>query len=185
MAPFFLYFAYGTDMHPLMLDIRNAGLSVQGPAVLMRHSLRFDIRSAGPDDASAKCDALYTGRASDSIHGVVYQIHQQYRDQLGAARREGSGYSAARATVGLATGPVEALFFTAEPAWREENLLPYDWYVAVIASGARIQGLPAVYQARLRAQRTMRDPDQDRARRNFQIARGSRKIRALFRTPRA
>ena len=81
---------------------------------------------------------------------------------------------------GFVVSHLDALAFLAEPDWIDGDLLPYDWYVAIIAGGARIQGLPAAYQARLRTVQTMVDRDRQRAASQFEIARGSPKIRSFF-----
>lgn len=185
MARFFPYFAYGPDMHPLCLGLPASGCSVQGPAKLIRHSLRFHTRSRSATDISGKSDAHRTGRAGDAVYGVLYQIQESQRERLAELRREGEGYGAASVRVAVGLEAVDALTFLAEPDWIDGGLLPYDWYVAVVAGGARIQGLPAAYQARLRTVETMVDADRQRAASNFEIARGSRKIRSFFRTPRA
>ena len=184
MAGSFSYFAYATDMHPLELGLAAGVCSVQGPAVLMRHSLRFHTRSASATDVSGKCDAHRTGLAADTVHGVLYHIQESQRPRLAELRREGRGYKAARVRVVAGPEAVDALSFLAEPEWIDGDLLPYDWYVAIIAGGARIQGLPAAYQARLRTVQTLVDKDRQRAAGKFEIARGSRKIRSFFRTPR-
>jgi gamma-glutamylcyclotransferase len=185
MAGSFLYFAYGPDMHPLELGLAAGVCSVQGPGMLMRHSLRFHTRSAATTDVSGKCDACRTGRAGDAVHGVLYSIRESQRQRLAELRREGRGYAAAQVRVVAGAEGVDALAFLAEPDWIDGDLIPYDWYVAIIAGGARIQGLPAAYQARLRTVQTMVDRDRQRAARQFEIARGSPKIRSFFRTPRA
>jgi hypothetical protein len=184
MAGLFSYFAYGPDMHPLELGLTASVCSVQGPAVLSRHSLRFHTRSASVTDVSGKCDAFRTGRAGDAVHGVIYHIPESQRQRLAELRREGRGYALAPVRVVAGLEGVDAVTFLAEPDWIDGALLPYDWYVAIIAGGARIQGLPAAYQARLRTVKTMVDRDRQRAAGKFEIARGSRKIRSFFRTPR-
>ncbi len=98
---------------------------------------------------------------------------------------EGRGYQERTVRVELESEISDATVFVADPRRIDESLLPYDWYLAVIGSAARIHGLPAGYQARLRAVSTIIDPDRERAARNLEVARGSRKIRPFFRAPRA
>jgi hypothetical protein len=168
-------------MHPLLAP-SAPGCRLLGVAALARHSLRFHSRSADPRDRSGKCNALRTGRAGDVVHGVVFQMHEQHRPEIGGS---GGGYRWVQVRVTLAAGPVEAQALIADPAWIDPSLIPYDWHLAVIGSGARIHGLPADYQARLRSVATQPDPDRRRANRFFEFARGTRKIRPFFRKPRA
>jgi len=172
------YFAYGPDMHPLLGPVAP-GCRLLGPALLIRHSLRFHTRAADLRDDSGKCDALHTGRASDVVHGVLFQLHDQHRGHL-----DRSGYRGVDVRVTMTSGMVDARTLVADPEWIDSGLLPFDWYLALIGSGARIHGLPADYQARLRAVPSRSDPDRKRASRFLEIARGTRKIRPFFRRPR-
>lgn len=168
----------------MWLGLRSPGCVSLGNAVLRRYALRFHVPAAAATDHSGKCDAFYTGRAGDAIHGVVLQVQEQYWEKIRAAHREGSGYQERTVRVHLGSEILEAMIFMAEPRCIDEHLLPYHWYLAVIASAARIHGLPAAYQARLRAVPTVVDPDRERAARNLEIARGSRKVRPFLKAPR-
>lgn len=166
-------------MHPL-LGPGGPGWRMLGPAALSRHSLRFHARSRDAGDDSGKCDALHTGRAGDVVHGIVFLAHDQRRQEL---EQPGGGYLATQVRVSLPTGTADAWIRVADPAWIDPGLVPFDWYVALVGSGARIHGLPADYQARLRTVVTRPDRDRDRAARFLEIARGTRKIRPFFRRP--
>lgn len=167
-------------MHPLLGPV-GPGCRLLGAAALNRYSLRFHGLSADPRDRSGKCDALHTGRAGDVVHGVVFQLQEPQRDQLMTSR---PGYHGVDVRVQMDTGLVDAMAMVAEPARIDPALLPYDWHVALVGSGARIHGLPAEYQARLRTVPARSDPDRKRAARFLEIARGTRKIRPFFRRPR-
>ena len=69
MARSFLYFAYGSNLHPARLAARTPSCHALGRAVLARHVLRFHKRGR---DGSAKCDAWFTGDPTDRLYGVVY-----------------------------------------------------------------------------------------------------------------
>jgi gamma-glutamylcyclotransferase (GGCT)/AIG2-like uncharacterized protein YtfP len=181
---FFNYFAYGSNMHPLRLGLRTPSCRVVGVASLVRYSLRFHKRAGAAGDFSGKCDAFYTGRAQDTVHGVLFRVHEPERRHLDEAEGKGSGYHGVTLRVIGEEGAVDAYSYVADTNWIDEALLPYDWYVALVGSGARIHGLPAGYQAKLRAVESLRDPVRDLAERFFEIARGTRKIRPFFRRPR-
>lgn len=185
MGRFFHYFAYGSNMHPLRLGLRTPSCLVVGPATLLRHSLRFHKRAGAEGDVSGKCDAFYTGRAQDAVHGVLFRVHEPEREHLDEAEGNGFGYHGVTLRVNSSEGALDAYGYVADQDWIDEGLLPYDLYVALVGAGARIHGLPAGYQARLRAVSSIRDPDRERAERFFEIARGTRKIRPFFRRPRA
>ena len=138
-------------MHPAWLGLRSPGCVSLGNAVLRRHALRFHVPATAATDHSGKCDAFYTGRAGDAVHGVVLQVQEQYRERIHEAYGEGRGYQERTVRVELESEISDATVFVADPRRIDESLLPYDWYLAVIGSAARIHGLPAGYQARLRA----------------------------------
>lgn len=172
-------------MHPIRLGLRTPSCRVIGVASLVRHSLRFHKRAGGGSDVSGKCNAFYTGRAQDAVHGVLFRVHDPEREHLDKAEGNGFGYHGVNVRVVGADGTVDAYSYVANPEWIDERLRPYDWYIAIVGSGARIHGLPLAYQARLRGVPSIRDPDRERAARYFEIARGTRKIRPFFRAPRA
>ncbi|UCC14871.1 MAG: gamma-glutamylcyclotransferase [Gammaproteobacteria bacterium] len=184
MGRFFRYFAYGSNMHPVRLGLRTPSCRVLGNASIARHTLRFHKRSMTPGHVSGKCDAHYTGRASDVVHGVLYEVHVHERRHLDEAEGAGTGYHGVDLSVTIEDESKEAYSFVADKSWIDGSLLPYDWYVAIVSSGARIHGLPMEYQARLRSVPSIPDPDRKRAERYFDIARGTRKIRPIFKKPR-
>lgn len=165
-------------MHPL-LGPAAPGCRLLGVASLARYSLRFHRCSPDSTDDSGKCDALYTGRAGDIVHGVLFQIHERRV----RPDRSGRGRRSVPVRVMAETGMRDAWIQVADPLWIDPARLPFDWYMALVGSGARIHGLPASYQARLRVVGTRIDPDRKRAAGFFEIARGTRKIRPFFRRP--
>ena len=179
------YFAYGANMHPVLLGAAAPGCHLLGLASLSRHSLRFHKRSGDPDDPSAKCNAFHTGRVGDVVHGVVFQLHEQCLRRLEERWGEDRGYRPATVRVLTDRGLLDARVGLADADWIDEDRLPFDWYVALIGSAARIHGLPAAYQARLRSVATVPDPDARRSARQMEIARGTWKVRSFFRRPRA
>lgn len=184
MARHLQLFVYGADMHPVVFGISAPGCRFLGIASLARHSLRFHKRSGDPGDPSGKCDAYYTGRIGDAVHGIVFQIHERFRPQIEEGWADGCGYRPVSVHVSIGPDNLEVQARVADPDWIDARLLPFDWYVALIGSGARIHGLPAAYQTRLRKVRSVSDPDTRRSARNFDIARGTAKIRPFFRRPR-
>ena len=66
-----LYFAYGSNLHPIRLTKRVHEVEFVGIAELRSHALRFHKRSI---DNSAKCDAFFTGAESDCVIGALYRI---------------------------------------------------------------------------------------------------------------
>lgn len=138
----FLYFAYGSNLHPERLRQRTPSARVVGPAVLPGHQLRFHKLGR---DGSAKCDARRTDDPRHAVHGVVYHIEERHRAELDRAESRGVGYDAR--LVGLRTdrGRLHAWSYHARDAAIATGLSPFDWYLDYVVAGARHHGLPRSY----------------------------------------
>jgi len=159
----FLYFAYGSNMHPLRLAERTPSCQPVGAAHLGGHRLRFHKRSRLPDDLSGKCNVLATDHPQDGVHGIVYQIREDERTALDEAEGAGCGYQAVTLTVRLGSSQVQAWSYRAHPDWVDARLRPYDWYLALVAHGAVWHGLPDPWCQHLWSTPTLADPDRRRA----------------------
>mgnify|MGYP001826493606 CR=1 FL=1 len=170
MARSFLYFAYGSNLHPARLAARTPSCHALGRAVLARHVLRFHKRGR---DGSAKCDAWFTGDPTDRLYGVVYRIARAERQHLEQAEDLGRGYDCGRVRVVMGQRTLTLLTFRARPQALAPDLCPFDWYLAYVVSGARQHSLPAGYVARLERTPSLRDPDPKRAALNWGLLRAS------------
>ena len=174
----FDYFAYGSNLYPFRLAERTPSCRIIGAARLAGHQLRFHKRSNVQDDASGKCDAFATRRREDVVYGAVYRIPLSELPDLDLAEGNGRGYERVTAQVEVrrAGAPMAVQLYVAQAAWIEPSLVPYDWYLALVVSGARHHGLPPSYRRRLGRIRAMADPDAGRAARHFSLARGEHRI---------
>jgi hypothetical protein len=153
------YFAYGANLHPERMRRRVPSAQPLGCAVLTGHVLRFHKQSR--KDGSGKCDAHYTGRPQDRVYGAVYSLAAAEKAALDAI--EGPGYEVAERVV-IHAGTQRAVFlYRARPDAVRRGLRPYDWYHALVVSGARHHGLPEAYVERLAAVAANPDPDAGRA----------------------
>jgi len=153
------YFAYGSNLHPERMRRRVPSAQPLGCAVLTGHVLRFHKQSR--KDGSGKCDAHYTGRPQDRVYGAVYSLAAAEKAALDAV--EGPGYEVAERVV-IQAGTQRAVFlYRARPDAVRRGLRPYDWYHALVVSGARHHGLPEAYVERLAAVAANPDPDVGRA----------------------
>jgi hypothetical protein len=154
------YFAYGSNLFRPWLRTRAPSAAARGVARLPGHRLCFHKR--GSDD-SGKCNALATGRGDDVVYGVVFEIDPP--DKAGLDRAEGAPRQYREATVHLVTErrEIEAFTYLAAPGWVDDGLRPFDWYRDLVVAGAREQGLPAFYVARIEQVGADPDPDPSRA----------------------
>ena len=168
----FLYFAYGSNLHPLRLAERTPSCMAIGPARLKGHELRFHKRSLAAGDGSGKCDAFATGRPADVLHGAVYLIDLDDQPALDAAEGNGRGYDRVVRRAETAAGSLAVELYIAQPGWIDPALRPFDWYLELVVTGAAHHGLPIDYRRQVERTRALRDPDPGRSERHYRIARG-------------
>jgi hypothetical protein len=155
-----LYFGYGSNMLTARLRARVPSATPRWAGRLDGHALHFHKRSR---DGSGKCNIV---RAENrAVHGVVFDVDAREVDALDEAEQRGRGYERCDVRVHGPSASVEAFAYVAQPAYVDDALLPYEWYLALVLAGAREHGLPADYVAGLDAVRSYPDPNEARRRR--------------------
>ncbi len=123
------------------LQERVPSATVIGTYMLGSHQLRFHKYGM---DGSAKCDAYFTGRASDHLYGVVFDIQEAEKYRLDLAEGLGRGYDEKEVVVVDNYGNVQKpfLYYATDV---DDSLLPFSWYKEHVLTGARAAMLPACY----------------------------------------
>ena len=153
------YFAYGSNMLTARLRERVPFATPIGIGQLEGHALRWDKRSWR--DGSGKCDAEFTGKRSDVVWGVVFEIDPEEKLALDQAEGLGNGYMEKAVNILTEAGPITAVTYLATD--KDASLRPYHWYKALVIAGAREHGLPSSYRTLLELVITVSDPDPTRA----------------------
>ena len=117
-----LYFACGSNLHPLRLSLRVPAARFQGTLALTGYQLRFNKRGR---DGSGKGNLLPTGHPEDRIWGAVYSMTAEGKERLD--RFEG-GYRTHWLEVEFNGAPRRLFTYLAVGAHVEAHLLPYGWY---------------------------------------------------------
>jgi gamma-glutamylcyclotransferase len=155
------YFAYGSNMCTGRLRARVSSARPVFIAQLLRHTLRFHKRSE--KDRSAKADAEYTGRETDVVWGVIFEIDAVQKQRLDEVEGLGQGYEQKSISLKDCTGQTyEASMYFASQTYKDADLRPYSWYLRFVVEGAKQHGLPPEYIRLL--ERVESSEDQDRAR---------------------
>ena len=134
------YFAYGSNLHPAWIVARLGSVRVVSIARLADHRLAFHKRGR---DGSGKCDIV---RAPGfSVLGIVYQLARHAMLQLD--RIEGRGYRRLRLPVAMLPGDrlLYAWTYRARQVAVDVTLVPADWYLGLVTTGARLHRLPDDY----------------------------------------
>ncbi|WP_264766188.1 gamma-glutamylcyclotransferase [Marinobacter fonticola] len=150
------------------LTARVASARFVAVAALPEHALRF--HKMGLKDRSGKCDAAHTGDSEDRVIGVVFEISATDKRRLDRIEGLGFGYREKEAEVVAENGErFNVRLYVArhiDPSWK-----PYHWYKNHVLTGARENGLPAGYIARIEAVESVTDRDHKRCEREFSIYR--------------
>ena len=160
--PYFIYFAYGSNMSTRRLRERTPSAKSLGIARLSKHQLIFHKIGR---DGSAKCDIHETGRACDVVWGVLFKILTDERYVLDRAEGLSHGYEYKTVRVKSNKTIIEAGAYYATHI--DASLRPFDWYLNFVLKGAEEHGLPSSYFNSLKAQSAIADPDPRRSQRNF------------------
>ncbi len=160
------YFAYGSNMSLARLRQRVPSVQRLGTALLRHHDLRFHKQGR---DGSGKCDAFFTGRLSDAIHGVLYHIEPEGKAVLDRIEGLGAGYDEKRIELVHEGGALEAVTYVATHIGND--LQPFEWYLEHVLVGAREAQLPGHYVDELARTAAASDPDPLRHHREMAIHR--------------
>ncbi len=154
------YAAYGSNLHPARLAARLASARFLGSGHLQDWSLRCHKRSR---DESGKCTIL---PGSEGVYFAIYDISDADKLALDRIEGLGDGY----AGVSLSIPPFgDCASYVAEESHIDDSLQPYDWYRELVLAGANFHGFPDDYVARIRMIPAIRDPDEARSRRHWDL----------------
>jgi len=164
MAPTtFQYFAYGSNMLTRRLTAADRAPSAKlvGIGYVEGRRLTFDKVSR---DGSGKCDAEATGKKTDRVYGVVFEIALTDEAALDKAEGLKNGYAEERVEVVTVAGETQSKTYIATK--KEPVRRPYHWYKAITVAGAVEHGLPKDYVEWLRAFESIEDPNVERRAKN-------------------
>jgi len=164
--PTFLYFAYGSNMMTARLVARCKSAKSVGLAFADGHRLTFWKAS---DDGSGKGHLVAEEGCSQL--GVLFEISAAERDDLDEFEGVEKGYRRVDnfAVRRVDTGKtVETVTYIGTNV--DQGLAPYDWYLALIVTGAREHGLGETVVEQMIATAHISDPRSNRLRRKEAIA---------------
>lgn len=162
----FHYFAYGSNLLSARLRERTPSAKVIGIAELPGHELRW--HKSGRDN-SGKCDLIVSAGCLYPVQGVVYEIARIEKPALDAAEDLGVGYAEKTIDVQINGCVLSASAYFALQV--DPSAVPYDWYKALVISGAREHGLAASYLKHLQSVAAKLDSDALRSERHWRLLR--------------
>jgi gamma-glutamylcyclotransferase len=159
-------FAYGSNMPIRRMCSRVAGATVVATGYVCHRQFAYHKRGV---DGSAKADAVFTGRGSDRIWGVVYRLAPDEKQILDRHETLGVGYDHEQVEVIAEERICQAWIYVARREAIDARLLPYSWYHKLVIHGAEQHRLPQPYIEQLRQFQSIKDPDAARHDRNRRL----------------
>jgi gamma-glutamylcyclotransferase (GGCT)/AIG2-like uncharacterized protein YtfP len=155
----FKYFAYGSNMSPERLKCRTKSAKMVCMAWLPGYKLAFHKVS---DDKSAKADCFETENPDDLIYGGIFEILKSQEAALDLAEGYPKGYGKRSVDVHTEAGLTTVSTYIAKVISRDNDILPYDWYMQHVLIGAEAFKLPAEYTEVIKNYPSKKDHDQER-----------------------
>jgi len=152
-----LYFAYGSNMLSSRLIARCPSAKVIGIAAAESHALQFSKKSI---DGSGKA-TLVKQSLSTQTPGVLFEIDAPERDALDKFEGAGKGYDRIDDfKIETQDKTISATTYLATKTYND--LVPFDWYLALIIAGALEHRLGEEHADRLRAVDNLPDHETSR-----------------------
>ena len=152
------YFAYGSNMLTARLERRCPSAAVLTTAVARNFSVGFHKRGV---DASGKAALVAVNDTTVITVGTVFEIDAREIEQLD--RTEGSGYRRLQRFRVRCTRSGDVLqTHTYAAVEHHSDLVPYDWYLALVLAGIAEHGLGEAYASRFRSLDSVHDRQLER-----------------------
>jgi gamma-glutamylcyclotransferase len=165
------YFAYGSNMLEARFKHRSRAPSASciGVGMLRGYQLRFQKKGK---DGSAKCNALETGNLDDVVYGVVFLVAE--REMLLLDKEEDierGGYSRKEVNIEMLNDfrKLMVACYFANQNFIDNNILPFEWYKALVVAGAKEHNLPEEYIQVLSQYPGVYDSDKERAKKALEL----------------
>jgi gamma-glutamylcyclotransferase len=156
------YFAYGSNMLTERLRARCKSATVRCAAAINGYRLAFSKNS---QDGSGKATIYPCQEEGCRVYGMVFDLDESDLPTLDRFEGTGRGYDRVEGLRAQAYGtdrPFDVITYIAGPGYTNKNLKPYDWYLRLVAAGARQHTLPSDYVAAIEAVPSVNDPETDR-----------------------
>jgi len=161
----FKYFAYGSNMSVKRLHHSDRCPSAEYLDIgkLEEYSLLFNKISK--KDGSGKANIIQTGKSSDVVWGVIFEIEESQKTALDTAEGKGKGYDEQTIKVIDSKGQEHECiaYIATEAKYLNNALTPMDWYKEHCLIGAKEHNLPDDYISVIDGQKAKTDTDLERA----------------------
>ena len=153
------YFAYGSNLHPVRLIERVPSAVLIGVCELPGFRLTFHKKS---NDGSSKCNMFSASKETDVVHGAIYEINNEHKQNLDKFEGKGYGYIDTQISILHDETQYNCFTYIAQQSHIVDNLAPYHWYKNMVILGAKYLNFPTNYVSLIESVISKEDPDEKR-----------------------
>ena len=113
-------------------------------------------------DYSGKCNVICTNDPKDVVHGIIFDVKGTEIPKLDKHEGLGFGYLKEKFSIEVDGVERDVLTYVAETDCIDDTLIPYNWYLTLVTTGAEEHGLPRDYVSKLREVPSNSDPKPNR-----------------------
>lgn len=138
-----LYFAYGSNLHPIRLEDRLGKVNFRGVGKLSYTEIHFHkIGSDGSGKATIKSSDEY----SNYVLGAVYELSKKQEKLLDKFESLGAGYNKMEVAVEFDNNEKFSCFtYEGAREYVDYSSLPFHWYKQLVVQGCRFLDFPSDY----------------------------------------
>lgn len=138
-----LYFAYGSNLHPIRLEDRVGKVNFRGVGKLNYTEIHFHkIGSDGSGKATIKSSAEYR----NYVLGAVYELSKKQEKLLDKFESLGAGYNKMEVEVEFDNNEKFSCFtYEGMREYVDYTSLPFHWYKQLVVQGSRFLNFPTGY----------------------------------------
>ncbi|MBD3617240.1 MAG: gamma-glutamylcyclotransferase [Gracilimonas sp.] len=138
-----LYFAYGSNLHPIRLEDRLGKVDFHGIGKLSYTEIHFHKTGS---DGSGKATIESSSERSKYVLGAMYELSKSQEKLLDKFESLGFGYNKLIVEVELEKGEEITCFtYQGMREYVDYTCQPFHWYKQLVAQGSRFLGFPSEY----------------------------------------
>lgn len=172
-----LYFAYGSNLHPIRLEDRLGKVGFHGIGKLSYTEIHFHKTGS---DGSGKATIESSSDRSKYVLGAMYELSKRQEKLLDKFESLGAGYNKLIVEVELERGEEITCFtYQGMREYVDYTSQPFHWYKQLVAQGSRFLGFPPEYTHFIENIDSIADQNKKRVKTNERLIKLMQKKKAL------
>lgn len=162
-----LYFAYGSNLHPVRLENRLGPAPLKGIGTLGNMEIHFQ-KTGG--DGSGKATIQECADPQKKVWGAIYKLNEKQEKLLDKFESLGAGYNKIYVDVQLESGEeVFCMTYQGMEEYVNPASHPFHWYKQLVIQGSEYLGFPEDYIEDIKQVPSVTDTNQKRVSANKRL----------------